>query len=110
MAVSGRHIRHDWKTFVDWEQKSVSTVCGKKSTFRYTGIPGVTPQESIVSVDGKPASGWCIKCAYEVYLYALPPLDLPDLHPYMRAMYEDVVERCSLGYNEYLKRMKRWIH
>lgn len=56
--ATGRHIRHDWKTFVNWEQVSVRTVCGMTSRQGLTGIPGITEQPRIV--DNK--WGWCMRC------------------------------------------------
>ncbi len=93
MAMAGRHIRHDWQTFVEWDQKSVRTVCGKTSTFNATGIPGVSDQPDIVEANGKKVFGWCTSCAVEAYkMYVAVDIGsrFSDIHPYIRPMYDDV--------------------
>jgi hypothetical protein len=107
MAVSGRHIRHDWQTFVDWPQKSVSTVCGRKSTFNYTGIPGVTDQDTIVEVKGKPAFGWCYRCSIHANVEATGILHGEVLHPYIRPMYEAVKDATQQARDQDVRRAQR---
>lgn len=60
--ISTRHIRHDWKTFVEWEQVSVRTVCGVTTRRHLAGIPGVTPQAAVVEIGGRKKWGWCMRC------------------------------------------------
>lgn len=60
--ISSRHIRHDWQTFVDWQQKSVKTVCGVTTRRNLAGIPGVTDQPEVVEVKGVKKWGWCTAC------------------------------------------------
>jgi hypothetical protein len=60
--ISTRHIRHDWKTFIDWDQRSVRTLCGRTSQQHLCGIPGVTEQPKIVEAGGKKKWGWCGMC------------------------------------------------
>lgn len=62
MAVGSRHIRHDWNTFVDWEQKSVRTLCGSTTKRHLAGIPGVSEQPEIVQGKDKKLWGWCMVC------------------------------------------------
>lgn len=56
-VISNRHIRHDWQTFVNWDQNSVKTICGQKSQPRLSGIPGITDS---------PADSWCPNCVHKV--------------------------------------------
>jgi hypothetical protein len=62
MAIRGRHIRHDWQTFVDWEQKTVKGVCGVTTQRHLAGIPGFTEQPLNVPVGDKTYWGWCANC------------------------------------------------
>lgn len=107
MAMAGRHIRHDWQTFVEWDQKSVRTVCGRTSTFNATGIPGVTDQPQVVVVGDKRYPGWCTMCARLAYITAGNALmsdSAPDLHPYIVPMYEDVFVKTTDAHLAYLAR------
>ena len=98
MAIAGRHVRHDWKTWVDDDrQKSVRTMCGRTSRRELAGVPGVTPQEVLVTVGDRKISGWCPQCAYEMTLYALASLN-QDLHPYILPMYEGAIAEANTGY------------
>lgn len=92
MAVAGMHIRHDWQTFVDWEQKSVRTLCGKTSASHLAGIPGVTDQPDVIEVKNKKVYGWCTTCARLAMGVAENALSrrLGDIHPYILPMYQDV--------------------
>lgn len=62
MAVKGRHIRHDWKTFTDWPQKTVKGACGVTTKRDLAGIPGITEQPESVPSGGKSYWGWCAQC------------------------------------------------
>lgn len=62
-VIVGRHIRWDWQTFVEWEQKSVRTLCGVTSQARLCGVPTITEQPEIV----KGRWGWCGRCAVQAY-------------------------------------------
>lgn len=106
MAMAGRHIRHDWQTFVDWEQKSVRTLCGKTSTFNAVGIPGVTPQPEEVEVKGKKYFGWCTLCAVLAYRESSRVYGLEDIHPYILPMYSDVLQTTLPIYLEYVARQE----
>lgn len=53
LMINNRHIRHDWQTFVEWEQGSVKTMCMQKSKPRLSGIPGITYN---------PGGSWCPNC------------------------------------------------
>jgi hypothetical protein len=64
--IKGRHIRHDWQTFVDWDQKSVRTVCGMTSKRHLSGIPGFTEQDERVKSNGREYWGWCTRCVTSV--------------------------------------------
>lgn len=62
MAVGSRHIRHDFNTWVDWDQKSVRTACGATTKRHLAGIPGITPQPRTVDTGQKKIWGWCGRC------------------------------------------------
>ncbi len=107
MPISGRHVRHDWQTFVDSEQLSVRTVCRKTASRHMAGIPGVTQQETFWRDDkDRVHSGWCIPCAHEVYRVAFCLRDT-NLHPYIHAMYLDVLDRTVMAYNTWLARQQK---
>ncbi len=68
--ISNRHIRHDWQTFVDWEQQSVRTMCGVTTRRHLAGIPGVTIQPQIVNTNAGKRWGWCTKCVVNTFAVA----------------------------------------
>jgi hypothetical protein len=88
MAVGGRHIRHDWKTWVDSEQKSVRTLCGATTKRHLAGIPGVTEQPEIVEINDKKYFGWCTRCAVSSWRELHNVVVDEDVHPYIRPMYD----------------------
>lgn len=94
MAVAGMHIRHDWQGFVDWDQKSVRTLCGKTSARHLAGIPGVTDQPDVIEVNNKKVYGWCTRCSVSAFstadAVAAGRYHTIDIHPYILPMYEDV--------------------
>lgn len=104
MPVAGRHIRHDWQTFVDWEQKSVRTACGRTTSRHLAGIPGVTHQPEIVNVAGSAMVGWCVPCSVKVNKRAESALISENFHPYIKPMYESVLEVVAPIYDAYRKR------
>jgi hypothetical protein len=60
---SSRHIRHDWQTFNDSrDRKTVTTVCGVRTSVENAGIPGVTEQPPTVVKSGSTYWGWCKSC------------------------------------------------
>lgn len=61
-VISTRHIRHDWQTWIDWEQKSVRSLCNVTTKRHLAGIPGITEQPQIVVVGDKKLWGWCAPC------------------------------------------------
>lgn len=66
MQIS-RHIRHDYKTWAEWEQSSVRTVCGVTTRHGLAGIPGITLQPQIVDKGDKRYWGWCWPCVRSAY-------------------------------------------
>lgn len=96
MAISNRHIRHDWQTFHNWEQKSVRTLCGQKSSPRLCGIPGITIQP--VKVAQRP--GWCPNCMHRIITgrpRTFLPLaaiveNMPYMHPEVSRLYQRVLD------------------
>lgn len=89
MAVGGRHIRHDWKTFVDWEQNSVRTCCGSTTKRHLAGIPGVTEQPEIVEAKDKKLWGWCMACVRSCW-WELHQMEKEEIIPELKVMYERV--------------------
>lgn len=99
--IKGRHIRHDWQTFVVWEQKSVRTVCGVTSTFGMTGIPGVTPQAEVVEVNGKKYWGWCTRCVNSIQRGLRTAEEhRPDMHIDVVNLYELVTAALTYQWSE----------
>lgn len=107
MAMIGRHIRHDWQQFVPWEQSSVRTVCGRTSTWNATGIPGVTEQPEIVETKTRRSWGWCGSCARSVHVVAWDAVEENTLHPYIKPMYEQVINITAPIYNAYEERRRK---
>lgn len=99
--ITNRHIRHDWKTFVDWEQKSVRTVCRATSRQGLAGIPGITDQKNIVNVGGKNFWGWCINCVRFSMPEAIHSAQSPDMNDFMRPQYDRFIVQIGDQY--------RWI-
>lgn len=64
--IKGRHIRHDWRMFADWEQKSVKGACGVTTQRHLAGIPGFTQQPEVVRIADKNYYGWCARCVRHV--------------------------------------------
>lgn len=58
------HVRWDWAQLIDHDgYKSVSALCGKKTSRHLVGIPGITEQPRMVArKDGTPRLGWCPTC------------------------------------------------
>lgn len=105
MAVGGRHIRHDWKTFVDWEQVSVRTICGSTTKRHLAGIPGLTPQPVVVQTEDKKVSGWCVRCAYSTYLEADRVISRVSLPNQLVDLYTGVRLETSVAYEAYRDRL-----
>jgi hypothetical protein len=107
MAVGGRHIRHDWKTFVDWHQVSVRTQCGATTKRHLAGIPGITPQPVIVYAGDKKVSGWCIRCAYSVHNEAKSILDYTHspVTEYLVPLYQAVIDETAVAYEAHRDRL-----
>jgi len=91
MPIAGRHVRHDWQTFVDWEQVSVRTLCGRTTKQHLAGVPGVTKQPLVVSGGDKNMSGWCINCASRVNVLSRNILRVTDLTDDIRNRYAQAV-------------------
>lgn len=58
------HVRWDWNQLIDNDDyRTVSTLCGKKSSRSLVGIPGITEQPVRVQRrDGSEVNGWCPAC------------------------------------------------
>lgn len=108
MVMAGRHIRHDWQQFVAWDQKSVRTLCNKTSTWNATGIPGVSEQPEVVAAGSKMVFGWCSACAVSAHKTAWDAMEGAPMHPYVRPMYEDVINITAPIYNAWLARQQSW--
>lgn len=100
MLISNRHIRHDWKTFVDWPQISVRTVCKITTRQGLAGIPGITDQPQILP-GGR--WGWCMRCVLGstedfITLYSLPEVDKAIYTLYNNAEKELAMQLASVLY------------
>jgi hypothetical protein len=82
--ISNRHIRHDWKTWVDWDQISVRTVCGVTTRMHLAGVPGITPQPPVVTTSAGKRWGWCTVCVMKAYFEQVP---LDVVHPDIKERY-----------------------
>ncbi len=69
MAIAGRHIQKDWSPFPSKQRVKVYTLCGKRTSTKYTGFPGFTVQETEVMDN----PGWCIACSRLFYSWKLKP-------------------------------------
>lgn len=64
--IVNRHIRREWKTWLDRPSnvKNPVALCGKRTIDKYLGVPGITEQNPTVSTKaGEASNGWCIYCA-----------------------------------------------
>lgn len=79
--ITNMHVVPEWKSFLmDYRQEAgrYTALCGKRTTPKYMGLPGRTPQP-IKADNGR--SGWCPTCMQAV-LTELLLLQYPtqDLH------------------------------
>lgn len=66
--VISRHIRHDWRTWVDSQRgRTVMSLCGAKTRPGLAGIPGITNQTSTIIDNGVTKWGWCNRCVIKFY-------------------------------------------
>lgn len=66
--MRNRHIRWDWNTWVEFERDKIKTMCGKTSSPKYCGIPGITSQRRLVTNSkGVLEPGWCPACCFQTY-------------------------------------------
>lgn len=89
MAVGGMHIRHDFNTWVDWEQKSVRTCCGMTTKRHLAGIPGLTMQPSVVETRDKKVWGWCMRCVNSAYGPIVNDSEDVTIDSRVRSLYAD---------------------
>lgn len=73
--IANMHIRSDYRQWIEWPKQRVQTLCGKTTTTRYAGIPGVTPGQN-AAVLSHADYGWCLKCCHKFLA------DNPDLETY----------------------------
>lgn len=80
--ISNRHIRRDYAEGMDMPFSGRrKAMCGKRVSHKLSGIPGVTPQETLVNTSVGIRPGWCLTCAYELALYVGAFLDNSRRHP-----------------------------
>lgn len=104
MAVGSMHIRHDYATWVDWEQKSVRSVCGVTTKRHLAGIPGITPQPPVVYPGDRTVWGWCMRCVNSAYsAIANNAADL-DIDQRVRSLYADAEQ---VLYSQYTQERAR---
>lgn len=59
--ILNMHIRKDFDRWIEAPRKRVVTLCGKTTTVKYAGIPGITMgQKPLVTKAGD--VGWCVRC------------------------------------------------
>lgn len=59
--ILNMHIRKDFDRWIETPKVRASTLCGKTTTIKFAGIPGITPgQKPLVTQTGD--VGWCIRC------------------------------------------------
>lgn len=92
MAVGSRHIRHDFNTWVDWEQKSVRSVCGSTTKRHLAGVPGVTPQRQIVELPDRKVWGWCMRCVNGAWSPIDNNANADDIDPRIKELYIEARE------------------
>lgn len=57
------HVRKDYREWREYPKTTVLTMCGKKTLSKFTGIPGVTPNQPIRIIDRTSGDySWCLKC------------------------------------------------
>lgn len=107
MAVGSRHIRHDYNTWVDWEQKSVRTLCGVTTRTHLAGIPGLTQQPSIVQLPDRKVWGWCMRCVCSAYSPISNNSVASDVDSRVQSLYTDALAAIQEQYLWYRDRMQR---
>jgi hypothetical protein len=104
VTISNRHIRHDWQTFVDWDQVSVRSLCGSTTRRGLAGIPGVTDQPAIVAVKDKQKWGWCSACLRSA-MRTISHIDANvEMIPEIKAVYALAIDTMYGQYNWLLER------
>ena len=59
------HVRNDFRLWYHEPKDRIKTLCGKKTTRKFVGIPMIDRmQPAAISRDGKDF-GWCLKCSEE---------------------------------------------
>lgn len=89
MAIGSRHIRHDFNTWVDWEQKSVRSACGVTTKRHLAGIPGITEQPRVVDLGDRKVWGWCARCVNSVWSSVDNNAQDFDIDSRVRELYSD---------------------
>lgn len=61
--IYNKHIRNDWTAWGVYpdDKKRVTTLCGKITSVKYAGVPGVEP-EQVPAAFGDGDYAWCILC------------------------------------------------
>lgn len=63
--IANLHVRNDFRLWYHVPKDRIKTLCGKKTTRKFVGIPMIDRmQPAAVSRDGKDY-GWCLKCSEE---------------------------------------------
>lgn len=61
--ITGMHVRHDWQNWIDdHSQKTVKSLCGRRTRAHLAGIPGMTKQDISVNTKSGYKLGWCRIC------------------------------------------------
>lgn len=94
--VLNKHIRNDWNNwgvYLGRPKARVTTLCGKLTSVKYAGVPGVDPGQS-AGVYGDGDYGWCISCCTVFILEALEVLDQvrKSESKALAGLYEDAIK------------------
>lgn len=90
--ILNMHIRNDYKTWLLTEKNRVTTLCGKITATKFTGIPGITPNQPAF-YDGKDF-GWCPACC-QVLVQQFVDNSLEIKNEHLKELYHTAVRICG---------------
>ena len=97
--ILNMHIRNDYSNWgIEFKpKKRVTTLCGKMSTPKYCGVPGLTAQEPVANAEAGDY-GWCLECCarYMIEIAAIQPLVAKANNPHLVNLYHDGVRAIKL--------------
>lgn len=111
--ISGMHVRADWNSWLeDDNRKTITSLCGKRTTRKYAGIPTIRLGQPIVH-QPKPTSprlpGWCPRCMQlffeqlmSIINNELQRVPIEQAAPLM-TIYKNAAIFAAMAINDYLK-------